>query len=257
MWLCFRDRCRWTGAVGPRRVGCRSRSTTRNASGPSAWGAIVVAGFALVMIVVAAGGDSAPDPQPARSVAAGGDRPGGRSRRGAHAGRAPLLAAVICAMGLTATVSVATDHTLQRPDWSAVARGRAPASRLTSTPETHRGVLVFQRNISLESAHTDLHGADPQIRISRHRAAHRRNRRGRQQRSARREQPLSCRRGASCNLYPSRSAEQVSRSPVSTPSRPTRVKQFTILEAGVRSPAAGVPVADRPCDDGDSVSMAS
>lgn len=61
-----------------------------------------------------------------------------------------VLTALLCAIGLTASVSVAADPTLQRPDWPAVVRalGPWPSAR---RPAGSTRLLVFQRNVWLES----------------------------------------------------------------------------------------------------------
>ncbi len=112
-------------------------------------GLLAVAGFGLVMAVDAAGTDTMLSRNllalwlPLAIVVAAG--------LGAlRAGRIGLVvAAALCALGLAATVSVATDATLQRPDWAAV------AGTLGSWPKAgHSGtnrLLVFQRDVWLES----------------------------------------------------------------------------------------------------------
>jgi len=57
---------------------------------------------------------------------------------------------VICALGVTATISVATDASLQRPDWPAVVRALGPWPQ-AGQPRDATRLLVFQRNVWLES----------------------------------------------------------------------------------------------------------
>jgi hypothetical protein len=113
-------------------------------------GLVAVAGFALVMAVDATGSDTVLTRNLlglwlplAIALAAGlGARRAGRL--------GVTFTAALCALGLTATVSVATDSVLQRPDWAAVARALGPWPRPGQPADAAR-LLVFQRNVWLES----------------------------------------------------------------------------------------------------------
>jgi uncharacterized membrane protein len=111
--------------------------------------ALAVGGFALVMLIDAGGSDTVLSRNllalwlPLAIVLAAG-------LGAVRAGRLGLaLTAAICALGLVATVSVATDATLQRPDWAAVAQAVGPWR--TAGPEGANRLLVFQRNFWVES----------------------------------------------------------------------------------------------------------
>ena len=113
-------------------------------------GAIALGGFAVVMLVDAAGSDTVLTRNllalwlPLAILVAAG-------LGGARAGRVGVgITALLCAIGLTATISVATVGTLQRPDWSAVARALGPWPRAGQQSDATR-LLVFQRNVWLES----------------------------------------------------------------------------------------------------------
>jgi mannosyltransferase len=111
---------------------------------------IAIAGFALVMAVVAAGSDTLLTRNllalwlpTAIALGAG--------LGAARAGRLGLaITAALCALGLAATVSVATDYKLQRPDWAALASALGPWPTSHQPPGARR-LLVFQRNFWLES----------------------------------------------------------------------------------------------------------
>jgi hypothetical protein len=219
MWVAFA-----LGLAGLVLLAMRASSTERTPALGLA--AIAVGGFALVMIVVAAGSDTVLSRNllglwlPAVMVVACG-LGAVRARRFGIA-----VAAAICALGLVATVSVATDGVLQRPDWPAVARALGPWTRAGQPADAAR-LLVFQRNVWLESltqvymTHTD------------------RLRRGKPHNVteidviADSSPPGSnkhwlCWWGAGCNLYPSRLQASYSIPGFHSVSV-TRVKQFTIL----------------------------
>ncbi len=111
---------------------------------------IAIAGFALVMAVVAAGSDTVLTRNllalwlPA-AIALGA---GLAATRAGRLGVAITVA--LCSLGLVATVSVATDYTLQRPDWPALAKALGPWPALHQPSDAKR-LLVFQRNFWLES----------------------------------------------------------------------------------------------------------
>jgi 4-amino-4-deoxy-L-arabinose transferase-like glycosyltransferase len=113
-------------------------------------GAIALGGFAVVMLVDAAGSDTLLTRNllalwlPLAILVAAG-------LGGARAGRVGVgITALLCAIGLTATISVASVGTLQRPDWSGVARALGPWPRAGQRSDATR-LLVFQRNVWLES----------------------------------------------------------------------------------------------------------
>jgi uncharacterized membrane protein len=189
-------------------------------------GAIAIGGFALVMAVDAAGGDTVLTRNLlalwlplAILLAAGLATPG--------AGRAGLaITAALCVLGLTATVSVATDSALQRPDWPAVTRtlGRWPPA---GAPHDATRLLVFQRNVWLESLTQVYMTRTAQLR------------RGKPHNVieidiiANSSPPGGnrhwlCWWGAGCNLEPSRLAAGYAIPGFHAASR-TRVRQFTIL----------------------------
>jgi hypothetical protein len=113
-------------------------------------GSLAAAGFGLAMLVVAGGTDTLLTRNllalwlpAAMAIAVGlGSRRAGRLGAG--------IAAAICALGLTATLSVATDYTLQRPDWPAVVRALGPWPDRGQSATSGR-LLIFQANPWLES----------------------------------------------------------------------------------------------------------
>lgn len=187
---------------------------------------IALGGFALVMIIDAAGSDTVLTRNllalwlPLAIVLAAG-------LAAPRAGRIGVAIAVaLCALGLTATVSVATDATLQRPDWPAVAQALGPWPRAGQAPGATR-LLVVQRNVWLESLthvymdHTGwLRHVKPrhvtEIDIIANSSPTGANRH------------WLCWWGAGCNLYPSRLAARYAIPGFHAVSR-TRVGQFTIL----------------------------
>ena len=187
---------------------------------------LAIGGFALEMAVVAAGGDTLLTRNllalwlPAAIALAAGVG-------AARAGRLGVaITAALCAVGLAATVSVATDTTLQRPDWPAVVQTLGPWPP-SGQPADATRLLVFPRNVWLESlthvymphtlrlGHGKPHNVT-EIDILANASPPGSN------------QHWLCWWGAGCNLYPSRlrgrypipGFHQVSR---------TRVRQFTIL----------------------------
>ena len=200
-----------------------SSSDRRSAFGVAA---LVVGGFALVMVVDAAGSDAVLTRNllglwlPAAIVVGAGLG----ARRAGRLGVA--ITALLCAIGLTATISVATDYTLQRPDWAAVAKVLGPWPR-GAEPRDATRLLVFQRNVWLESLtqiymtrtskleHVKPHHVT-EIDIIANSAP-----------PGSTEHWL-CWWGAGCNLEPSRLAPSYAIPGFHAVSR-TRVKQFTIL----------------------------
>jgi mannosyltransferase len=212
------------GIAGLVLLANRASSTERNRA--LAIAGIAGGGFALVMIVVWAGSDTVLTRNllglwlPAAIVLACG-------LGAARAGRLGIaIAAVICAVGVTATVSVATDATLQRPDWPAVVRALGPWPR-AGQPAGATRLLVFQRNVWLESlthvymTHTRWLAHDKPHDVSEIDVI------------ANSSPPGSnkhwlCWWGAGCNLYPSRLQASYAIPGFHAVST-TRVNQFTIL----------------------------
>jgi mannosyltransferase len=219
MWVCF-----VLGAVGLVLLAGFASSTDRTRA--LGVGAIAVGGFALVMIVAAAGSDTVLTRNllglwlPAAIVLAA----------GLAAARARwlgvVITALICAAGLTATISVAADYTLQRPDWPALADALGPWPASHQSRSTNR-LLVFQRNFWLESL--------TQVYMKRtHKLGYHRPRRISEIDVISTTSPPSadnhwlCWWGAGCNLYPSRLQSSFSIPGFHELGR-SRVRQFTIV----------------------------
>ena len=219
MWVAF-----VLGVAGLVLLAKRASITERNRALGIA--GIAVGGFALVMIVVWAGSDTVLTRNllglwlPAAIVLACG-------LGAARAGRLGIaIAAVICALGVAATVSVATDATLQRPDWPAVVRALGPWPR-AGQPRDATRLLVFQRNVWLESltnvyithtrrlAHGKPHDV-AEIDVIANSSPPGSNKH------------WLCWWGAGCNLYPSRLQKSYAIPGFHAVST-ARVKQFTIL----------------------------
>ncbi len=202
---------------------CGRRAQRRRALVPAA---LALAGFALVMAIDAAGTDTVITRNllalwlpVALTLGACLSLP--RARR-----TGLLLAGVLCAIGLTATASVAADPTLQRPDWPAVVRalGPWPSAR---QPAGATRLVIFQRNVWLESL-TAVYM--PNTSNLRHGKPHRVTEIEIVANSAppgSREHWL-CWWGAGCNLEPSRLAAHYDIPGFHAVSR-THVRQFTIL----------------------------
>jgi uncharacterized membrane protein len=189
-------------------------------------GALALGGFALVMAVDAAGSDTVLTRNllalwlPLAIVLAAGLG----SRR---AGRLGIgVTALLCAIGVTATISVATFGTLQKPDWAAVAKtlGRWPRA---GQPADATRLLIFPRNIWLESLtqvymphtsrlrrHEPRNVAEIDIVVNSSPAGA--------------EQHWLCWWGAGCNLYPSRLAARYAIPGFHAAGR-SQVAQFAIL----------------------------
>ena len=227
MWVAFA-----LGVIALVLLAMRAGSTERTRALGVA--AIAVGGFALVMIVVSAGSDTLLTRNllglwlPAAIVLACG-------LGAARAGRLGIaVAAAICALGVTATVSVATDAALQRPDWPAVVRALGPWPAAREPPGTTR-LLLFQRNPWLESlTHVymnDTHavgGAKQALAVGEIDVIANSSPRGA-------NKHWLCWWGAGCNLYPSRLQARYAIPGFHAVSG-VRVKQFTIMKL----------VADRP-----------
>jgi mannosyltransferase len=194
--------------------------------------AIALAGFALVMIVDAAGSDTVLTRNllalwlPVAIVVCAGL---GATRTG-RVGIA--LTVAICAIGLTATVSVATDYKLQRPDWAAVARALGPWP--TAGHAGSNRLLVFQRNLWMESL--------TQIYMTRtHKLGQRSPRQiGEIDVVANSSPPGAdrhwlCWWGAGCNLYPSKLQARYSIPGFHVVAR-IRARQFTIVRLVANRP---------------------
>lgn len=188
--------------------------------------ALALGGFALVMIIDAAGSDTVLTRNllglwlPLAIVLAAGLA----APRAARAGVAITLA--LCALGLTATVSVATDAALQRPYWPDVVSALGVWPRAGQPAGANR-LLVFQRNVWLESlTHVYMdrtaklgHGKPrhvTEIDIVANSSPPGANRH------------WLCWWGAGCNLYPSRLAARYAIPGFHAVAR-LSVKQFTIL----------------------------
>jgi mannosyltransferase len=212
-------------------AGFASSADRRRAAG---LGALMLGGFAIVMLVDAAGSDTILTRNllalwlPLTMLVAAGL---GTLR----AGRAGIAATVVlCAIGLTATISVANTGTLERPNWAAVAKALGPWPAAGDPAGTTR-LLVFQRNIWLESLtqvymdHTRVlgkgkpHDVD-EIDIVANSSP------------AGAKQHWLCWWGSACNLYPSKLEPRRYRIPGFHPVARTRVGQFTILRLAANHP---------------------
>ena len=137
-----------SGALGLLLLARFASSSERNWR--SAMGTLAVGGFALVMIVDAAGTDTVLTRNllalwlPVAIVLAAGLERGPRRPARRRDRRRALRDR------RHGDSSVATDATLQRPDWPAVARALGPWPRAGQPPDANR-LLVFQRNVWLES----------------------------------------------------------------------------------------------------------
>jgi uncharacterized membrane protein len=204
-------------------AGFASSTDRRSAAG---LGATALGGFALVMLVDAAGSDTILSRNLlalwlplAMLVGAGAGT--------ARAGRLGIaITAMLCAIGLTATISVATVGTLQRPDWAAVARTLGPWPRAGSPADATR-LLLFPRNVWLESLtqvylpHTSKLARQKPHNVTEIDIIVNRSPPGS-------EQHWLCWWGAACNLYPSR-LEPHYAIPGFHAAAVQRVAQFTIL----------------------------
>jgi uncharacterized membrane protein len=189
-------------------------------------GAIALGGFALVMLVDAAGTDTVLTRNllalwlPLAIVLAAGL---GATR----AGRIGVgITALLCAIGLTATISVATVDTLQRPDWAAVAQTLGPWPRAGQPSDATR-LLIFPRNVWLESLtevymrHTSKLGRQKPHNVTEIDIVANSSPPGAQRH-------WLCWWGAGCNLYPSRLVSHYPIPGFHAAGR-TTVRQFTIL----------------------------
>jgi mannosyltransferase len=117
-------------------LGYRARGTERR--GPVIGGYLAIVGFLLSLVFAAAGSDALitrnilPLWLPA-AILVGGGLAGARARL-----LGLIIAAALCAIGLTAAIGVAADYNLQRPDWRPVASALGPAP----APGTSRLILI-------------------------------------------------------------------------------------------------------------------
>jgi 4-amino-4-deoxy-L-arabinose transferase-like glycosyltransferase len=198
-------------------------------------GAIALAGFLIVLLVAAAGNDTILSRNllalwlPLAMMAGAGLCHDRLWRVGA------VSIALLCLIGLTATISVANTGTLERPDWAAVAKALGPWPA-AGQPQGATRVLVFQRDPWLESLtavylpHTHALGVgDPptldttEIDIVANSSP------------AGADTHWLCWWGAGCNLYPSKLAARYRIAGFRRVAR-TRVAQFTILRFVSRKP---------------------
>jgi mannosyltransferase len=196
-------------------------------------GAIMLGGFAIVMLVDAAGSDTILTRNllalwlPLAMLVSAGLGTG-------RAGRAGIAATVVlCAIGLTATISVANTGTLERPDWAAVAKALGPWPRAGEPAGTTR-LLVFQRDPWLESltqvymSHTSNLGHGKPHDVAEIDIVANSSPNGA-------DQHWLCWWGAGCNLYRSKLDTRY-RIPGFHPVSRTRVAQFTILRLAANHP---------------------
>jgi mannosyltransferase len=209
-----------------------SSTDRRRAAGVAA---IMLGGFAIVMAVDAAGSDTILTRNllalwlPLAMLVAAGLAAVRAWRVGA------AITVLLCAIGLTATISVATTGTLERPDWAAVAKALGPWPA-AGQPAGATRVLLFQRDPWLKSLsqvylpHASQVGKDPPpthdtteidvIVNSSPTGA---------------QNHWLCWWGAGCNLYPSKLAQRY-RIPGFRPVAHIRIGQFTILRLAANHP---------------------
>lgn len=209
----------------------RAGPTQRNRA--LAAGALALAGFGLVLLVDALGTDTVITRNllglwlPAAILLGGGL---GAPRAGA-AGVA--VTAGLCVVGLAATVSVATDASLQRPDWAGVARALGPWPGSQAQRGTER-LIVVQQNVWLESLtnvymrRTSFLGRGKPRRVTEIDIVANTSPPGG-------NDHWLCWWGAACNLEPSRLRERYA-IPGFHPVSRTHVAQFTILRLASNHP---------------------
>jgi len=211
-------------------AGFASSTVRRRTAGVAA---IMLAGFAIVLLVDAAGSDTILTRNllalwlPLAILVAA-----GLSTR--RAGRAGIAATVVlCAIGLTATVSVATTGTLERPNWAAVSKALGPWPR-AGEPAGVTRLLVFQRDLWLESLthvymdHTSYLAAGKPHDVTEIDIVANSSPAGG-------ERHWLCWWGAGCNLYPATLAARY-RIPGFHPAGRVNVAQFTVLRLVARKP---------------------
>lgn len=209
--------------VGGRGRDQISSSDRRRALGV---GALALGGFALVMLVDAAGTDTVLTRNllalwlPLAILVGAGLGTARAARLGVG------ITVLLCAIGLAATISVETVGTLQRPDWAAVAQTLGPWPR-AGQPSGATRLLVFQRNPWLESL--------TQVYLRRTaKVGHGKPRNVTEIDVVANSSPAGsdrhwlCWWGAGCNLYPSRLRAGYTIPGFHVAGR-VRVRQFTIL----------------------------
>jgi 4-amino-4-deoxy-L-arabinose transferase-like glycosyltransferase len=196
-------------------------------------GAIALGGFALILIVDAAGSDTILTRNllalwlPLAMLVAAGLASNRVWRVGA------VITILLCAIGLTATISVATTGTLERPNWAAVAKALGPWPRAGDPAGTTR-LIIVQENPWLESlthvymTHTSNLGQGKPHDVDEIDIIANGSPKGA-------DQHWLCWWGAGCNLYPSPPHGRY-RIPGFRPISRTRVAQFTILRFAANHP---------------------
>jgi mannosyltransferase len=214
-------------------AGFASSTVRRRAAGVAA---IALGGFALILVVDAAGSDTILTRNllalwlPLAMLVAAGALSTARFWRVGAA-----ITALLCAIGLAATISVATTGTLERPDWAAVAKALGPWPA-AGQPAGATRVLLFQRDPWLKSLsqvylpHASQVGKDPppthdttEIDVIVNSSP------------AGAQNHWLCWWGAGCNLYPSKLARRY-RIPGFRPVAHIRIGQFTILRLVANHP---------------------
>jgi 4-amino-4-deoxy-L-arabinose transferase-like glycosyltransferase len=199
-------------------------------------GAIALSGFAIVLVVAAAGSDTILTRNllalwlPLAMLLSAGLCTGRVWRVGA------TVTALLCAIGLTATISVASTGTLERPDWAAVAKALGPWPA-AGQPAGATRVLLFQRNYWLKPLTQVYLQHAYQVVGKRPPATHDTTEIDIIVNSSPpgAQQHWLCWWGAGCNLYPSKLAPRY-RIPGFRPVRRIRVAQFTILRLVANHP---------------------
>ena len=111
-------------------------------------GGLALAGFALALIFVAAGIDTLITRNilglwlPAAIAVGGGLSAGGMGPRWRALGVAAT--AVLCVIGIVATVAIATERSMQRPDWRYVSRALGPAPTAQTAPDVSGRAILIQ-----------------------------------------------------------------------------------------------------------------
>jgi mannosyltransferase len=213
-------------------AGFASSTDRRRAAG---LGVIALGGFAIVLLVDAAGSDTILTRNllalwlPLAMLVAACLATARVWRIGA------VITVLLCAIGLTATISVAGTGTLERPDWAAVAKALGPWPA-AGQPAGATRVLLFQRDPWLKPLsqvylpHASQVGKDPppthattEIDVIVNSSP------------AGAQNHWLCWWGAGCNLYPSKLARRY-RIPGFRPVAHIRIGQFTILRLVANHP---------------------
>lgn len=112
-------------------------------------GGLALAGFGLALIFVAAGNDTLITRNiialwlPAAIAVGGGLSAAGMGPRVRTLGVAAT--AVLCVIGIVATAAIATDRSLQRPDWRYVSRAIGPAPTARTAPDVSGRAILIQQ----------------------------------------------------------------------------------------------------------------